>query len=84
MPRDESPEEPFEQVLTEKRPSRNRALAVQVEEQILATSGDNRTILMHAAKCGDQLCMLAVGNACRKAIDPAKVRNLGHNLLPCN
>lgn len=45
----------------------------KVEEQLQATSGNGRNILMHAARCGNQLGVTAVISACRINLSPAKV-----------
>ncbi|CBJ31228.1 expressed unknown protein [Ectocarpus siliculosus] len=47
-----------------------------VEEQLLASSADDRTILMHAARCGDQMGALSVSHACQRFIMPSRLRKL--------
>ncbi|CAM9916475.1 unnamed protein product [Pylaiella littoralis] len=47
-----------------------------VQDQLLATSGDRRTILMHAARRGDQLGVLCARHACLKFLEPSETRHL--------
>ncbi|CAN0111989.1 unnamed protein product, partial [Ectocarpus fasciculatus] len=47
-----------------------------VEEQLLESSADDRTILMHAARCGDQMGVLSVSHACQRFITPSRLRKL--------
>ncbi|CAM9344227.1 unnamed protein product [Ectocarpus sp. 12 AP-2014] len=47
-----------------------------VEDQLLASSADDRTILMHAARCGDQMGVLSVSHACQRFIMPSRLRKL--------
>ena len=49
---------------------------MKVEEQLLVKSGDGRNILMHAARGGDQIGVMAVVNACKEYLCPSKVRLL--------
>lgn len=44
-----------------------------VVDQLTKRSGDDRTILMHAARSGDAMTLSAVKNACQNVCDPSKV-----------
>ncbi|CAM9707811.1 unnamed protein product, partial [Ectocarpus sp. 12 AP-2014] len=47
-----------------------------VEDQLIASSADDRTILMHATRCGDQMGVLCVSHACQRFIRPSRLRKL--------
>lgn len=49
--------------------------ATKAKRQLMLKSGDDRNILMHAARGGDQMGVTAVVNACREHFCPNEVCN---------